>query len=214
MSDSRPKNVALHVVRGSEDRQFAARCVSGDPAALRELFQRECRRVHATLFRIIGSNAHIDDLLQDTFLQVFRSLHHFRGESSLRTWIDQCTVRVAYAYFRRKTRLVPVEAVTDIAAASPNAEERALHREAIRRLYAELDRLEPKQRLAFTLFTIDGRPLREIAVMMDASLVATKTRVWRARRTLEKRAKQDPILSEFVKELSVEREDTGTCRAN
>jgi RNA polymerase sigma-70 factor, ECF subfamily len=200
----KPSTFGGHLSRvdsgGAEgDADLVRRCVSGEHHALRSLFERERRRVHALLFRMVGSNAPLDDLAQEAFLEVFRSLASFRGESSLGTWIDRCVVRVGYAYFRRKSRTPALECLTDAAVASgPNAEERAQLREAARRLYSELDRLEARQRIAFTLFAVEDRPLREVAQIMDASLVATKLRVWRARQALEKRARHDPLLAEFL----------------
>jgi len=88
--------------------------------------------------------------------------------------------------------------VPEIPAGDPSAEERAMAREAARRLYAELDRIEPTHRLAFTLHAIDGRPLEEVAQIMEATLMATKARVWRARQALEKRARRDPLLMSFL----------------
>jgi RNA polymerase sigma-70 factor, ECF subfamily len=187
----------LRLVRSAEDSELVARCRAGDPEALRTLFERERSRVHGLLYRVVGSNTHMDDLLQDTFLQVFRSLPSFRGESSLRTWIDRCAVRVAYAHFARKARTPALECVHDVDAEAPNAEERTSMREAVRRLYTELDRLEARQRVAFTLFVIENRSLRQVAQIMESTLTAAKLRVWRARRTLEKRARKDPLLCEF-----------------
>ena len=63
-------------------------------------------------------------------------------------------------------------------------------REAARRLYAALDRIEVKQRIAFALAVIDGRPLAEVAELTDSTMFAVKTRVWRARRELMRRARQ------------------------
>jgi RNA polymerase sigma-70 factor (ECF subfamily) len=191
---------ALRVVRSAESAEsdFAARCVAGDRAALRELFERERLRVHALLFRIVGSNLHLDDLVQEAFLEVFRSLPSFRGESALRTWIDRCVVRVAYAHFRRKARMPVLESLQEAVAAAPNAEERASLREAARRLYAELERLEPRQRLAFTLYAIQDHSLYQVAEIMESSTVTAKLRVWRARQAIEKRAKRDPLLAEFL----------------
>jgi RNA polymerase sigma-70 factor (ECF subfamily) len=187
-------------VRSSEEADLVARCTAGDATAQRTLFDRERRRVHALLYRVVGSNAHMDDLVQETFLQVFRSLPTFRGESSLRTWIDRCAIRVAYAHFGRKPRMAALEPVHDVEAEAPSAEERTSMREAVRRLYAELDRLEPRLRLAFTLFAIENRSLREIAEIMESTLATAKIRVWRARRALEERAKRDPLLSEFFED--------------
>jgi RNA polymerase sigma factor (sigma-70 family) len=188
----------LQLVSASDDGEIVRRCVDGDRAAQRALFERERRRVHSTLFRILGSNQHIDDLMQDVFVSVFRSLHAFRGESSLATWIDRCAVRAAFKHIRRR-RSNHLELVAEtVAAADPSAERRALDREAVRRLYETLERLEPKQRLAFTLCAIDDRPVSEAATLMNATVVATKARLWRARRHVLKCAKADPVLAAYL----------------
>ncbi len=186
-------------VHAPDDLALARRCVARDRSAQRALFDRELRRVHSILYRILGSNAAIDDLVQDAFLEIFRSLKSFRGEASLGTWIDRCTVRVAYGYLTSRRRRVPaLEVVVDVASGDSSAETRAMAREAARRLYAELERIDPVRRLAFTLHAIDGRSLAEVARLMDASLVATKSRVWRARQALEARARRDPLLADFI----------------
>lgn len=183
----------------SEDLDLARRCVAGDRSAQRLLYEREKRRVHATLYRVLGSNRHVDDAIQDVFIQVFRSLESFRGEASLRTWIDRCTVRVAYAHLaKKKTRGPELELVHDVATGDPDAERVALAREATRRLYAVLDRLEDKQRLAFTLHVIEGMPVADVASAMEATVVATKTRVFRARHFVESAARKDALLASFV----------------
>ena len=72
-------------------------------------------------------------------------------------------------------------------------------RQATRRLYEMLADLSAEQRTAFALHVLDGRPLREVAESQGSSLIATKMRVWRVRRELERRAKQDPLLVGFVR---------------
>jgi RNA polymerase sigma-70 factor (ECF subfamily) len=196
MVPERPE-APLNLVRAREDRSLVDRCISGDRTAQRELFRRQSRRVHATLYRILGANLSMDDLIQDVFIEVFRSLATFRGDSSLATWIDRCTAHVALSYLRRK-RPKLLEMVTETAASGENPEEAFLLKEAGRRLYAELDQMDPVLRLAITLHVIDDRPVAEVARIMDASVVATKTRVWRARRHLEKCARRDPALAAFL----------------
>jgi RNA polymerase sigma-70 factor (ECF subfamily) len=194
-------------MRMPEESEFVARCKAGDPAALRALFQRERVRVHRLLYRVVGSNAHLEDLLQDAFLEVFRSLPSFRGESALSTWIDRCAVRVAYAHFARKRRSPALHPVGDLPSEASNTDERMSMREAVRRLYAELDRLESHQRIAFVLFAMEGRAQREIAELTNSSVATVKIRVWRARRALEEAAKKDPLLSEFFAESARQRKD-------
>jgi RNA polymerase sigma factor (sigma-70 family) len=182
-----------------DDRELAARCVAGDRVAQRRLFEREKRQVYATLFRVLGSNQHVDDLLQDVFLSVFRGLHNFRGESLLSTWIDRCAVRAAFAHIRSKRGRHHLELVPEnIPGDDPSAERRTLAREATRRLYETLEKLDPKHRMAFVLHVVDGRPIAEVAEIMEATVVATKARVWRSRRYVEKRAKVDPVLGEYL----------------
>ncbi len=187
-------------LRATDDHALARRCVEGDESAQRELFERYKRHVHGTLYRILGSNGEMDDLVQESFLSAFRSLHGFRGESSLSTWLDRVTARVAYAHLsHRRPESARLELVPEIASSDPSAEDRVLTREAARRLYAVLDRIEARQRIAFTLHVIDGRPLQEVATITESSLMVTKTRVWRASREVERRARRDPLLASLVR---------------
>ena len=185
--------------RREGDVELAKRCVSGDPSAQMEVFRRQRQRVHATLHRVLGSNADMDDLIQDTFIEIFRSLPTFRGDALLSTWIDRIAVRVAYAYIaKRKNDTVRLSVVPDAPSNEASAEDRATAREAARRLYAILDKLETNQRIAYTLHIVDGRPIAEVAEIMNATLVTTKVRAWRAARIVEKRAKHDALLAGYV----------------
>jgi RNA polymerase sigma-70 factor (ECF subfamily) len=189
-----------------EDVLLVDRCLTGEPAATRELFRRHRGRVHACLFRVLGSNRDMDDLLQDAFLQVFQSLKGWRAEASLATWIDRVAVRVAYRYLSQKSRRVQTDVLED-EDAGPGLDERSsetsgtrrqLARDGVKRLYAVLDQLSAASRLAFTLHEIDGRTIAEVAELVGSTATATKLRVWRARKSVEAAAANDPILSEFL----------------
>ena len=183
-----------------DDQELARRCAAGERAAQSQLFRQYRTRVHATLYRILGSNRDMEDLIQDSFLQVFHSIGSFRGEAKLATWINRVTARVAYNYIsQRRATTVALEAVPEIEADDPSAEQKAIAREAVRRLYLALDRVEAKQRIAFTLHAIDGRSLREVAEITDSTVMATKTRVWRARKEIDRRARKDPLLAHYLK---------------
>lgn len=141
----------------AEDLALARRCVDGDREAQRTLFRRQRARVHATLYRVLGSNTHIEDLVQDAFLEIFRSLATFRGEASLSTWIDRCTVRVAFAFLDRKRKTAQLAIVADPAVDASGVDRRVAAREALRHLYRALDQLPAPQRVAFVLHEIEGR---------------------------------------------------------
>lgn len=184
--------------RRDADLRLARRCTRGERDAERELFEAHRERVHVILFRILGSNRELDDLIQDAFLEIFRSLASYRGDAHLGTWIDRITTRVAWRHISQRKpppTLLQLAPVTD---ESLSPERRVVVRQAARRLYAILDTLEAAQRIAFTLHVVDGRPLKEVASLTGSTLVATKIRVWRARRVVAARARTDEGLAMFV----------------
>ena len=185
------------------DLALAQRAAEGDRVAQRDLFHQLKSAVHHTLFRILGANRDIEDLVQDAFLEIFRALPSFRGDSSLARWSQTIATRTAYlAIERRKPTPVDLDVVEDeIVDRDPDAHRVALARQAARRLYAALDRIDAKQRVAFALAVIDGLSLAEVAQLTESSVVAVKTRVWRARRDLMKRAQKDPVLRSYLAEF-------------
>ena len=182
-----------------DDFDLARRCVSGDRIAQRELFQRERRRVHVILYRVLGSNSEMEDLLQETFIEIFRSISSFRGDATLGTWLDRIAVRVAYAHLtRRRVEQVRLSVVPEPISSDPRADERLMLRQAAAHLYAALDRVPATQRIAFTLHVVDGRPVKHVAETMEASVVATKVRIWRAWRAIRRAAQHDPLISDLL----------------
>jgi RNA polymerase sigma factor (sigma-70 family) len=184
--------------RRRADHVLAQRCVAQERSAQLQLFREHRERVHLILYRVVGGNEEMEDLVQDAFIEIFRSLRLYRGDSQLGTWIDRITTRLVMRHVaHRKPRALPLPRL-ELVHDGPSADARVAARQQARKVYALIDALEAEQRVALTLHAIDGRPLREVASMMGASLVATKVRVWRARRSLEARALTDPDLAELV----------------
>lgn len=186
----------------AHDIELARRAASGERAAQRALFLEQRANVHRALFRILGSNREIEDLLQDAFIEIFRALPSFRGDSKLSRWCQTIAIRSAYlAISRRRPPAVDLALVEDGIASGADVRRHVQVREAARRLYAALDQIEAKQRIAFALSVIDGKPLAEVAELTQTSVFAIKTRVWRARRELMRRANKDAVLSAYLQEL-------------
>lgn len=184
------------------DLDLARRAAAGDRASQRELFHAQRAGVHHALFRILGSNRDLEDLVQDAFLEIFRALPSFRGESSLARWCQTIAMRAAFAAIsKRKPAAIDLALVEETVANDVDTRRQVQLREATRRLYAALDRIDPKHRIAFALAVIDGRPLAEVAQLTESTMFAVKTRVWRARRELYKRANKDEVLASYLAEL-------------
>jgi len=190
-----------------QDLALARRAAAGERSAQRELFHGQRAAVHHTLFRILGSNRDLEDLVQDAFLEIFRALPSFRGDSTLTRWCQTIATRTAYlAISRRKPQAIDLALVEDTLPDSADTRRLVQVRQAARRLYAALERIDVKQRVAFALAVVDGLPLAEVAQLTESTVVATKTRVWRARRDLMKRAAKDSVLASYLEELGSRRE--------
>jgi RNA polymerase sigma-70 factor (ECF subfamily) len=193
--------VALRIVERTApaEADLVAACVRGDRAAERELFRREYPRVHRLVYRMVGSSRDLDDILQETFIAVFRGLPRFRGDARLATWIDRIAVRAVFDHLSARGRQpVPVEVVTDRVDAVGDLGDRAQAREGLRRLYAVLATLSIDARIAFALYAIDGRSVAEVASITRTARVTAKLRIWRARRELYRRIADDAILRDYV----------------
>ena len=158
----------------------AAESRTGAGESVADLFLRVRPRLWAMVARYRIRPVDAEDLIQDTFIAVFHSIASYRGESSLRTWIDTIAVRATYRYLAQRDPIAHrLQPVPDLPIAAPDPERQAQAREAIRRLYAALDRIEPKYRVAYTLHVIDGRPLKDVARVTRASVLAANGR-WAA----------------------------------
>ena len=180
--------------------ELARRAATGERAAQRALFHELRRPMHATLYRVLGSNRHLEDLLQEAFIELFRSLPSYRGDAKLTTWADSITARVAFRHLRRGRLLLVAAPLASVPseAATPDREVHA--KLGIERLYAAMDEMHPNYRIAFALFWIDGRTIEEVAEVTGVSAIAAKSRIWRARRWLKNRAKGDRVLAGWLEE--------------
>lgn len=189
----------------ASDTALAEHAAAGDPAAQREIFRSLKGTVHATLYRVLGSNEHMEDLLQDVFVEIFRSLPRYRGDARLSTWAGPIAARVAFHHLRTKRTRGEERAQAPVRlhlVGSP--EEHAQHREGLQRLYRLLRDMSPEQHVAFALFALDGRSIEEVAEMTGVTLVAAKNRISRARRKLCAAARKDSALAMYLAEAESE----------
>lgn len=190
--------------RLAEELELAQRCAAGDEAALRRLFEQQRHSVHRTLFRILGSNRQIEDLIQDTFVEAFKAIGSFRGDACLSTWLNTIATRVCFRHLaQRAAQPAGPQSAAELPAPSYSPEHLTLSRRAVQSLYDVLDGIPPIYRIAYTLHVIDEQSLAEVARITRTSSLVVKTRVWRARKMLRERALRDPCLAELLCNASV-----------
>jgi RNA polymerase sigma-70 factor (ECF subfamily) len=176
----------------SADWALVQQCVAGDECASTRLVTDHQRMVFQLAFHLLGDRQEALDLSQDVFLRVFRTLHQFRGHSSLRTWIYRIVVTQAsnrQRWWRRRRRHQQV-AIEDHAARHGELRENQPSRmpdrvteehETARRVWAALDKLPFEQRAVIVLREIDGLSYEEIALSLHLAVGTVKSRLARAR---------------------------------
>lgn len=190
------------------DGPLVERAQAGDRDALGELFLRHSQSVRRLLASVIGATDELDDLVQEVFIQVYRSLPGFRGDARFSTWLHQVTVFAAYNFLRKpRRRWVPTEpeVFNSVSGAEGETPHNKLYgREALRRLEFILDEIKPKKRVAFVLFAVEGYSVGEVASMVKAPVPTVKSRIWFARRELRKKARRDPYLGQLLEEMNTD----------
>jgi len=182
-----------------EDAELLRRASTGDAAAFREVFLRHRSDVARLVYRMLNAPADLEDVVQEVFVQVFRSLKDFRGQSKFSTWLHRVTVNVVLMHRRSaKSRPVlapeaPQEMVRDEHRLLPDEEaEKAERLRAFQRL---LGRLAEKKRVVFILHELEGMSPNEIADIVGAPVLTVRTRLFYARRELEEMLAEEPSLA-------------------
>jgi RNA polymerase sigma-70 factor (ECF subfamily) len=149
--------------------------------ALRALYDRHVGSLLVRLSRRCSDRAVVEEVVQDTFLAVWRGARSYRGDGSVAGWVWGIAVRRLIDTVRSRPRL---EWVGVLASEAPSAEELVLLGIEHGDLSGALDRLSPELRAVMRATALDGLTTREAAVLLGIPAGTVKTRLMRARREL------------------------------
>lgn len=199
----------------SDDRseaQFIARLVARDESAFNELVLTYERRVYGLVFRMLGRRDEAEDLAQEVFVQVFKAIDQFRGESKLSTWIyriavNLCKNRTKYLSRRHAGEQDDIDAMAErvpmTAARAATVGDVSRPDELVEGMQLEdivkraIQKLEPEFREALILADVEDMPYEEIAQIMGVPVGTVKSRIHRARaqlKTLVERALGEKVV--------------------
>jgi len=139
----------------SDEESLISKAVAGDTESFRTLYTRHRGDVARLVYRMLGARNDLEDVIQEVFVQVFKSLKDFRGQSKFSTWLHRVTVNVVLMH-RRSARSRPVYVEETASDVTPDVEtigpdEDADRRERVRAFGRLLDRLAEKKRVVFVL---------------------------------------------------------------
>jgi RNA polymerase sigma-70 factor (ECF subfamily) len=164
----------------------------GNAGAFERIYRLHNRRVYALCMRMVGNTAEAEDLTQDAFLQLFRKIGTFRGESAFSTWLHRLAVNVVLMKLRKKTLVeTSLDETND-----PDDESSGLRKEiggpdllltgSIDRVHLQraIEQLPPGYKQVFVLHDIQGFEHNEIAGLMHCSIGNSKSQLHKARMRL------------------------------
>jgi RNA polymerase sigma-70 factor (ECF subfamily) len=180
------------------DSLLVERCLAGEDSAWEELVKTHTRRVYAICYRFTGTDGAAQDLTQDVFLRVFRTLASFRaGEGSFSVWLTRLTRNLLIDHYRRNRLERATDSIDD---QLPLLEERSAMgsrpegmvagREASELLQAALQKLSPDLRETVILRDIEELEYREIAQALNVPEGTVKSRLNRGRAELARLLKR------------------------
>ncbi len=180
----------------TSDYDLAQRAGEGEIEAFEQLYERHNRRVYSLCLRMTQNPSEAEDLAQEVFIQLFRKIGSFRGESAFTTWLHRLTVNQVLMHFRKRSVKLeqtteegetPIQVVTgtDDPARMPVVDRIALDK--------AIGQLPPGYRTVFLLHDVEGHEHEEIARMLGCSVGTSKSQLHKARMKLRGLLKQRKI---------------------
>jgi RNA polymerase sigma-70 factor (ECF subfamily) len=163
------------MLRSPSDEQLVKRTLSGDGRAAEALFSRHQDYVYRLCYGMLGHSQDAEDAAQEACVRALSRLESFRGGAAFRTWLLRVAVTTCLDHLRRRKSCIPLDEVPEI--------EEPRGAIPVTRLEVEeaLRHLDPTERAALVLREVDGLTYHEMADVMDCSVEAVRSRLYRAR---------------------------------
>jgi RNA polymerase sigma-70 factor, ECF subfamily len=174
-----------------EEAQAIERAKQGDADAFQALYDRHKRRVYSLCLRMTANTAEAEDLTQEAFLQLYRKIATFRGESAFSTWLHRLSVNVVLMHLRKKS--LPVVSLEETTQGGDEESPRKDFGADDLTLAGSIDRLQlqkavddlpPGYRTIFVLHDVQGYEHNEIAAIVGCSIGNSKSQLHKARMKL------------------------------
>jgi RNA polymerase sigma-70 factor (ECF subfamily) len=194
------KTAIQESVERLDDTELIVRTRAGDMRALEALMRRHNRTLYRTARAILRDDAEAEDAVQEAYLQAYKALGTFRGESKLSTWLVRITANEALMRRRKNARtavVVPMDTATaseqweDPMSDEPGPEHDALRGEMRRLLESRIDALPDGYRAVFVLRALEELTVEETAAALDIPEPTVRTRFFRARGLLRESLARD-----------------------
>lgn len=186
----------------TDDHRLIAECLRGDMLAFGELVRRYQDRLFNLVYRLLGSVEDAQDVVQDTFLNAYKSLNTFKGDAEFFTWLYRIAWNTAVSLKRKQRMALSLQAsrpgqsgIDPLDDSEGNRPGHALERaEQERRVQDALNRLSPEHRAVLVLKEMEGQKYETIAEILQVPVGTIRSRLHRARIELREILESDEEL--------------------
>ena len=198
--DTGPLTQQSKFVRREEEELLVDRCRQGDRDSFARLMRLHEKQIYNFTYRMLGNEEEAEDLTQDIFIAAFRGIRKFRGEAKFSTWLyrialNQTRNRIKYLsrrnFFAKQSRRAksreegPWENPEFLADSAPSPEQWTMTKNLASQVQKCLDQMPPEARQILVLRDVQGFSYEELAEMLSLNLGTVKSRLHRARATLQ-----------------------------
>jgi len=197
--------IAKQVESNLSEAEAITQAKEGVAAAFEYLYKAHCQRVYGLCLRMIKNPAEAEDLTQQAFLQLFRKIGTFRGESGFSTWLHRVTVNIVLMHLRRKK---PTELLAgDLERYGSNGEGPSEHGSTDTSMFGAIERLNLMRAIrklpsgykqVFLLHDVIGYEHSEIAGLLGCSTGCSKSQLHKARQRLRRLLQGEQVQGEAV----------------
>jgi RNA polymerase sigma-70 factor (ECF subfamily) len=182
-------NEIIEDVSSSSDFDLTKAAAQGNMAAFEEVYQRHHRRVYSICLRMLQNATEAEDLTQDVFIQLYRKIGSFRGDSAFTTWLHRLTVNQVLMHFRKrnvKFEKTTEEGETPVQVVGGTENPRKMP--VVDKIAIEnaIEQLPKGYRNVFVLHDVEGYEHEEVAKILGCSVGTSKSQLHKARLKLRK----------------------------
>ncbi|HXG68355.1 MAG TPA: RNA polymerase sigma factor [Blastocatellia bacterium] len=187
LTNALPMTVTVERSELSSDHELARAAAAGDAEAFRKIYEQHHRRVYSLCLRMLGDAVQAEDLTQEVFLQVFRKIGSFRGDSAFTTWLHRLTVNQVLMHLRKRgVKLEHTSEEGDFTNVVETPLQSTRRISMVDRLALEkaIAELPAGYRTIFVLHDVEGYEHEEISTMLNISIGTSKSQLHKARMRL------------------------------
>lgn len=170
------------------DYELVQKCLSGEREVFSELVTRYKKLVFSVVYNMISDKQEINDISQEVFIRIYKSLNRYNPEYKFSTWVVKITTNLCLDMIRKKkVDSMPIEEIEGVSSDCDTPEEQFISRERSDRIKKAIQELPEKYRVPIILFHKNGLSYEEMMKVLNEPMTIIKNRLYRARLMLREK---------------------------